>query len=53
MVDVWEGVVAEKLRAWMGDVGVLLKNSTALRGVRDVFDRKVVDFEIASMCAFL
>ena len=33
-------------------MGVLLKNST-LRGVRDDFDRNVVDLDNASMCAFL
>ena len=35
----------------MGDVGVLLKvfNSSTLRGVRELFDRKVVDFVIASI----
>ena len=31
---------------------MLLKYST-LRGVRDVFERKGADFEIASRCAFL
>ena len=34
----------------MGDEGVLLKvlSSSMLRGVREVFDRKVVDFVTAS-----
>ena len=47
--------VAEKLRACMGDVGVLLNvfNSSTLRGVRELFDWKVVDFVIASIWAFL
>jgi len=40
--------VAEKFRACIGDDGVLLKNSM-LCGVREVFNRKVVDFEIASI----
>ena len=30
-----------------------LLSSSALRGVRDVFEQKGADFEIASMCAFL
>ena len=30
-----------------------LLSSSALRGVRDVFERKGADFEIASTCAFL
>ena len=52
VVDVWDGVEAEKLRTWMGEVGALLKSST-LRGVRDVFERNGADFAIASLCAFL
>ena len=40
--------VAEKFRACIGDDGALLKNSM-LRGVREVFDRKVVVFAIASI----
>jgi len=32
---------------------MLLKNSTALWGVRDVFEWKVASFKIASVCAFL
>ena len=30
--------IVEKLRAWIGELGVLLKKST-LRGVREVFER--------------
>ena len=41
------------VRARKGELGVLLKSSTALRGVRDDFDRKVVDLDSASICAFL
>lgn len=41
------------VRVCKGELGVLLKSSTALRGVRDDFDRKVVDFDSASICAFL
>jgi len=40
--------VAEKFRACIGDDGVLLKNSM-LHSVREVFNQKVVDFEIASI----
>lgn len=32
---------------------MLLKYSTTLRGVRDVFERKEADFKMASTCAFL
>ena len=38
---------AEKFRAWIGEEGALLNNST-LRGVREVFERNWDDFLIAS-----
>lgn len=36
-----------------GGCGCIVEKFDAASGVRDVFDRKVADFEIASMCAFL
>lgn len=49
-VVAWVGVA--KVRAYKGELGALLKDST-LHGVRDVFNQKVVDRDRASMCAFL
>lgn len=50
-VVAWVGVV--KVRACKGELGVLLNISMVLRGVRDDFDRKAVDRDSASICAFL